>query len=1030
MITPRQTRLVRVSDLHAFRRAILSLSNPEPSTKNPEPEIRNPEPIVLVPTRSAARQLELTFVGADRRLGRGADTHVLPCPMTRDELYEHLRTKLSNPPRWLMAIERDVIAQAAALATASSGIEISFELRPGLVAEMLRFYDQLRRQSQQVSRFEALIEGALDGADAEVDRGVWRMRQQTRFLAATFREYERRVRESGSCDEHLLREQLIRQPLADPIRRIIVTVADWIADDNGLYVADFDLLSRIPNLESIDIVCTEGVLRSGFHERLHGWLPGIADVSEFGIRDSRFAKPVVVVPPSDISTKPTNPESQIPNPERSERPANPESQIPNPEHPWWTHRDREEELVTVVRMIKANRRRGEAVPLSRTAVVYKRPLPYLYLAAEVFGAANIPYQTADALPLASQPTAAAFDLVLEAVVSDFTRDALVSLLRSPHLVFFDEGREVTREMTSALNRALSDARYLGGLEKLEGLEGADSREGRKGQDGRDWSARAARRAVVAAARELAPLASPRPASQQVRLLLDFWASHVRPLADEDPFASNEHRARAAIVEALTALAGAHASQDEPSWTIENLRVAVRRIVEEQTFSVDAPSAHEAVQFLDDQAARYGDFDDLTIVGVVENEWPEKPRRNIFYPPGILKSLGWPTEKDRRAAADARFLELLASPARRTVVSTFTLDDDALVMRSMQLDEIRRAGLSPVAAGSIDYARIFLDEALSQEPPTLAPFDGVTHEWASRRVAGASLDAPSFHGSIGRQPARAWSVSALETYLGCPFRFFAQHVLALDEDPDDEEVMDPRRQGQFIHEVFAQFFKAWQDAGHRAIDAGRLEEARLLFADVVERLLAPLSPAEAGLERTRLLGSSAAAGLGEAVFRMEAERPIAVVERLLEHRLEGEFTIATSNGPRTIALKGKADRLDLLEDGTFRLIDYKLGWPPDRARALQLSIYGVCAEQRLGSHRGRRWTLGEAAYLAFKGPRRVVPLFPTPAKRDEVLAAAQQRLADTIDRIALGEFPPTPDDVFRCETCTFASVCRKDYVGEV
>ena len=184
----------------------------------------------------------------------------------------------------------------------------------------------------------------------------------------------------------------------------------------------------------------------------------------------------------------------------------------------------------------------------------------------MFGAANIPYQTADALPLASQPTAAAFDLVLEAVVSDFTRDALVSLLRSPHLVFFDEGREVTREMTSALNRALSDARYLGGFEKLEGLEGADSREGREGQDGRDWSARTARRAVVAAARELAPLASPRPASQQVRLLLDFWASHVRPLADEDPFASNERRARAAIVEALTALAGAHASQDEPSTT--------------------------------------------------------------------------------------------------------------------------------------------------------------------------------------------------------------------------------------------------------------------------------------------------------------------------------------------------------------------------------------------------------------------------------------------------------------------------------
>jgi RecB family exonuclease len=133
--------------------------------------------------------------------------------------------------------------------------------------------------------------------------------------------------------------------------------------------------------------------------------------------------------------------------------------------------------------------------------------------------------------------------------------------------------------------------------------------------------------------------------------------------------------------------------------------------------------------------------------------------------------------------------------------------------------------------------------------------------------------------------------------------------------------------------------------------------------------------------------------------------------------------------RRIRLRGKADRIDLLDDGTFRLIDYKLGWPPDRNRALQLPIYSLCAEQQLASDRGPSWTLGEAAYLAFKGPRRVVPLF-TPANRDKVLADAQERLAKTLDAIARGEFPPTPDDVYRCETCSFASVCRKDYVGDV
>ena len=61
---------------------------------------------------------------------------------------------------------------------------------------------------------------------------------------------------------------------------------------------------------------------------------------------------------------------------------------------------------------------------------------------------------------------------------------------------------------------------------------------------------------------------------------------------------------------------------------------------------------------------------------------------------------------------------------------------------------------------------------------------------------------------------------------------------------------------------------------------------------------------------------------------------------------------------------------------------------------------------------------------------MVPLFSTASDREKVLGDAQQRLADTVDAIGRGEFPPTPDDVYRCETCSFAAVCRKDYVGDV
>src|SRR6185369_6462669 len=98
--------------------------------------------------------------------------------------------------------------------------EAPFRPRPGLVAEMLRFYDQLKLQGQSVDRFQELIEEALEG---DRDRGARRMQQQTHFLAAMFREYERRVREGGACDEHMLRTWLLEEACARPIRHLVVT---------------------------------------------------------------------------------------------------------------------------------------------------------------------------------------------------------------------------------------------------------------------------------------------------------------------------------------------------------------------------------------------------------------------------------------------------------------------------------------------------------------------------------------------------------------------------------------------------------------------------------------------------------------------------------------------------------------------------------------------------------------------------------------------------------------------------------------
>ena len=888
--------------------------------------------MVLVPTRAAADQLRRTLaeLGAD-----GAGSARPPAIVPRGEWYDWLQARAASPVRRLTQVEREVLAGLAAHDAAAAGAPPPFRLRPGIVAALLAFYDDLRRRQKTVDAFERLLIEDLEPS-ADVDRGARRLLEQTRFLVAAFRAYEQRLDASPGIDEHRLRDHLRETGMREPVPEVLVTVPDEAANPAGLCTADFDLLARLPGLARVTIVATDALLDSGFRQRLEDALP---EIGEARVAPDSAPRPHLVVPGDTTG-----------------------------ESVYFACRDREEELRSAARAISAARVGASGLS---AAVVVARPLPYVYLAPAIFADAGLRLRAGVGLPLAVEPYAAAVHLVLEYAAGDRSATAM-ALFKSPHFAF-----------------AGDDAQRVADL-------------------------------------ELAPLLESRSLADHLATLRGFLQRHAAPLPyPRDNIAERAARARALIHDGLEALERAHRALDGGGSGVglAELATSVRRWIESRTYPPDRGAARDGdVHVIDPDTAPYGRFDHLFVAGLVEAEWPRRIERNIFYPAGMLASLGWPAERDRLRAARALFSDLLCLPRHEIRLTAFLLEDDTAVTVSPMLEDLDSGALDDVATTSVQEEGV----------PEPRDADPAAERWrALRRARTASGTARDrLRGDIGPQPPGPYAVGALERYLDCPFKYFARHVLRLEAEDEGEQTMTAEERGRFLHRVFEEFFKSWGAEGNGAITLETLDDALARFRAVAEARLASLSSAERAVARAWLLGSPASPGLAERIFGREAENPASdIVERLLEHPIDGEIELGTPPKRRTVSLRGRPDRIDLHADGTFVVIDYKTGRAPERSRGLQLPLYARCAEQRLRGYRDREWQAADGLYVAFGEPRVTVPMGGRGSAGD-AMDEGEARALGAVAGIEAGQCPPRPADLYRCTVCPYQTVCRKDYVEDL
>ena len=469
----------------------------------------------------------------------------------------------------------------------------------------------------------------------------------------------------------------------------------------------------------------------------------------------------------------------------------------------------------------------------------------------------------------------------------------------------------------------------------------------------------------------------------------------------------------------------------------------------------------AVRFARLEAGRERPVDYMFILGLSEGEFPSAPAPDPLYAPAERQHYPLPLQNPH-PAQDASLFWLVVSSCRRGLwLFRPRLDDSGapwqpspfweavLEKISAPLVEVPVAFVPAVeeAAGPAELmVALAMDRAASAPPELADAWQAASHTWHVMSLRGAwapaevfegRLLAPDLQGELAARysPDSTWSASRLNRYGACPFGFFAQVVLELEEMPDPEEGLDAMQRGSLLHEILERL--------HRRITADGLALAPVHQAAILARLDTTCdeqfrrAPARYAFRPTPLWSHEQ--GELRRLLRALVAWECAQVTPYRPYQQELRFGLGDSPLPRyrfvdsqgtSIYLHGVIDRIDRDEtSGTLRVVDYKSGSTTysiadiTSGHALQAPLYALAAEGLLGEQ------VVESAYLLI--PRREFSgrlSAPAGAAANENIQAALDQAGSFVRDIRQGAFPSLPAKPaagsLACSAyCEFTSLCR-------
>ena len=507
-----------------------------------------------------------------------------------------------------------------------------------------------------------------------------------------------------------------------------------------------------------------------------------------------------------------------------------------------------------------------------------------------------------------------------------------------------------------------------------------------------------------------------------------------------------------------------------------------------------------VRALSPEAAAETACECLFIIGMGEQHFPNFDGRASLLDEGDRQALRdhglrLPSADLARPREELLFLQLVARPSRELILSYPAVDErgqellPGVFLRAVT--ELFADGVLPVthqrmlieghltreALSDAEHRVQWADRLRDLPDDTMAPIAGLKPAMAGRILDARQLARARFHDKHHNEfsglfqsdsakefvrsrfgPNRVLSPTALETYVACPFRFWLEHLLGLEELEEPGEEIEHTRRGAAYHRALSRLhlqlqrsdpMMALREVPERV--TGELTEAlQTAIGEYVERAPSAVSKMLWRLEGERLQRSAQKYRNDWNDYLSDwHEEHVALRPELFE--VDFGFGPADAPGARgplvirdgdsEVRIGGRIDRVDVADitgdNVGFWIIDYKTGRKTsyvasqlESLEKLQLPLYALAVQKVFYDGKPAR-PLGLAYWLVTDdGAKKMMPRkgkftawLRDPAAWEEYRKLLEAWVMKLAGHIRNAEFPLAPRSENCTATCAYSHVCR-------